>query len=261
MTTRRPTRSAALTAAASVPVATPPPLDRRPGLTGHLPGPLALSRKCSLIEQARQAQIIQTTIDVVAEQGYGAASFARKARRRTSISPGLISYHFSTKDSLMRGVLATVEERLDVAMAGTEEDEPETYPDALQGMLQRFAEHCWTHGEELNAMFEIRREARSATVREALSGSHERGTAELVAFIEEGQSHGQFRDTDPALFASVLMSAMGDFPRLRGHSQEEHRRIAVDWASLFVNAISATAGPREDADQDPADTVRSGSGK
>lgn len=196
----------------------------------------------SFIEQARQAQIIQATIEVLAEQGYSAASFARIARH-ASISPALITYHFDTKDFLMRGVLTTIEERLDAAMAGTEDDEPDSYPDALKGMLERFVEHCWTHGEEISAMTEIRRQARSATLRQAFSSSHERGTAELVDFIEEGQAHGQFRDTDPALFASVLLAAMGDFPRLRGRSPEEHRRIAVDWASLFVNAISATTAP------------------
>jgi hypothetical protein len=147
-------------------------------------------------------------------------------------------------------------------MAGAEDDEPDTYSDALNGMLLRFVEHCCTHGEEMSAMTEIRQQARRVTLREAVSRSHERGTAELVAFIEEGQSHGQFRDVDPALFASVLMSAMGEVPRLlRGRSPEEHRRIALDWASLFVNAISLAAGPGEDADHGPGDTMRSGSGK
>jgi AcrR family transcriptional regulator len=194
----------------------------------------------SFVERARRAQIVQATIEVLAEQGYGAASFARIARQ-ASISPALISYHFQTKDALMRDVLATVEQRLDSAMAGSESDEPESYPDALRGMLQRFVEHCWSHGDEISAMTEIRRQTRSAGVREAVSRSHDRGMAELVAFIEEGQSHGQFRDTDPALFASVLTSAMGEVPRLLGRGPEEHRRIAVDWAALFVNAISVTA--------------------
>ncbi|SFB20022.1 transcriptional regulator, TetR family [Amycolatopsis marina] len=193
----------------------------------------------SFIEQARRAQIIQATIDVLAEHGYGAASFARIARH-ASISPGLISYHFHSKDGLMRGVLATIEGRLDDAMAAPEEDEPETYPDALEGMLRRFAEHCWTHGEEISAMTEIRREVRGETMRAAVARSHERGTAELVTFIREGQAYGQFRDIEPVLFASVLLSAMGEFPRLRGRGLEEHRKVAVDWVSLFVNAISAT---------------------
>ncbi|MGP5386615.1 TetR/AcrR family transcriptional regulator [Brachybacterium tyrofermentans] len=197
----------------------------------------------SFIEQARQAQIIRATIEVLAEQGYGAASFARIARH-ASISPALITYHFGTKDFLMRGVLATIEERLDDAMAGTD-DEPDSYPDALKGMLERFVEHCWSHGEEVSAMTEIRRQARSESLRQAFSSSHDRGTAELVAFIEEGQAHGQFRDTDPALFASVLLVAMGEFSRLRGRSADENRRIAVEWASLFVNAISATTAPRD----------------
>src|SRR4051794_31947825 len=104
----------------------------------------------SFVEQARRAQIVQATIDVLAEKGYGGASFARIAQR-ASISPGLINYHFRTKDALMRDVLATIDQRLDAAMAGPADEEPDSYPAALEGMLLRFAEHCWTHGEQIRA--------------------------------------------------------------------------------------------------------------
>ncbi|MEV0675485.1 TetR/AcrR family transcriptional regulator [Actinosynnema sp. NPDC050436] len=204
----------------------------------------------SFIEQARRAQIVQSTIEVLAEQGYGAASFARIAQR-ASISPGLITYHFQTKDALISAVLATVEGRLDAAMANPEGEEPESYPAALEGMLRRFAEHCRTHGGEISAMTAIRREVQGEAVRQAVARTDRRGSAELVAFIREGQEHGQFRAVDPALYATVLMSAMGEFPRFRADDVEEQRRVAADWVSLFVNAISTTAGPGEDTD--PAD--------
>ncbi|MEJ3651585.1 TetR/AcrR family transcriptional regulator [Actinomycetes bacterium KLBMP 9759] len=198
----------------------------------------------SFIEQARRVQIVRATIEVLAEQGFGAASFTRIAKR-ASISPALISYHFRTKDALMRGVLSTIEERLDSAMAGNEDEEPASYPDALRGMLQRFVEHCAAHGDEISALTEIRR---AASMRAAVVEGDERGTAELVAFIEEGQEYGQFRATDATLFAAVLMSAMGELPRLLRRSPDEHERIALEWAALFVHAISV-------------DTTRSGSGE
>ncbi|WP_232666656.1 TetR/AcrR family transcriptional regulator [Pseudonocardia sp. TRM90224] len=193
----------------------------------------------SFIEQARRAQIVRATIEVLAAQGFGAASFVRIAER-ASISPALISYHFRTKDALMGGVLATIEKRLDEAMAGGGEEEPASYPDALRGMLERFVAHCSAHGDEISAMTEIRR---AASMRATVAKSHERGAAELVAFIEEGQRYGQFRATDAALFASVLMSAMGEVPRLLRNRPDEHRRIAVEWAALFVHAISADTTP------------------
>ena len=195
----------------------------------------------SFIEAARRTQIIDATIAVVAENGYTAASFARIAKR-ASISPGLITYHFAKKEALMRAVLETVEARLDAAMAEQPDSgQAESYPAALEGMLIRFVRYCAHDGDQITAITEIRRQMHVAEIREAIAASHRSGTEDMVGFIEEGQSHGQFRDIDAALYASVVMSGMSEVPALlRGHDAEHIEEFAQQWSSLYVHAIAAT---------------------
>ncbi|MFE4500024.1 TetR/AcrR family transcriptional regulator [Rhodococcus sp. NPDC056743] len=210
--------------------------------------------RVSFIEAARRAQIIDATISVVAESGYKAASFARIAKR-ASISPGLITYHFDKKEALMRAVLATVEARLDAAMADqSDAGDEDSYPAALEGMLTRFVHYCARDGDQVSAMTEIRREVAVAEVRDAVAASHRSGTGELVSFIEEGQAYGQFREIDAALYASVLTSGMGEVPGLlRGREPEQIAVFAEQWSSLYVHAIASNATEAGSAGVRPID--------
>src|SRR6266542_4643855 len=54
----------------------------------------------SFIEAARREQIIEATINAVAEEGYAGASLAKLAAR-ARISKSIISYHFAGKDELI----------------------------------------------------------------------------------------------------------------------------------------------------------------
>ncbi|MDF2469040.1 MAG: hypothetical protein K0Q61_1412 [Rhodococcus erythropolis] len=195
----------------------------------------------SFIEAARRTQIIDATIAVVAENGYTAASFARIAKR-ASISPGLITYHFEKKEALMRAVLETVEARLDAAMAEQPDSgDAESYPAALEGMLMRFVRYCAHDGDQVTAITEIRRQLHVAEIGEAVAASHRSGTEDMVGFIEEGQSYGQFRDIDAALYASVVMSGMSEVPALlRMRDADDIEVFAQQWSSLYVHAIAAT---------------------
>ncbi|MEP7024912.1 MAG: TetR family transcriptional regulator, partial [Actinomycetota bacterium] len=49
----------------------------------------------SVTAMARRSQIVTATIDVIAEVGFGQASFARIAERAGLSSTRLISYHFA----------------------------------------------------------------------------------------------------------------------------------------------------------------------
>jgi AcrR family transcriptional regulator len=61
----------------------------------------------TFIEIARRNQIVAAAIDTIAEVGYARASLARIAAR-AHISRGLISYHFTGKDDLIRRVVHDV---------------------------------------------------------------------------------------------------------------------------------------------------------
>jgi TetR/AcrR family transcriptional regulator len=62
--------------------------------------PSARGRNLTFTEQARRAQLIDVTIDLVAEQGYAAASLGRIAESAGITKAGVL-YHFASKQVLV----------------------------------------------------------------------------------------------------------------------------------------------------------------
>ncbi len=67
--------------------------------------PAKAAKGRTFTESARRAQIVAAAIAVIAEHGYAAASFTRIAKHAGLSSTGMISYHFTNKDDLIREVL------------------------------------------------------------------------------------------------------------------------------------------------------------
>src|SRR5690606_3758989 len=86
-------------------------------------GPSGQETELTFIEQARRKQIVEATIEVLAEVGYGKASLALIAQR-VGISKGVISYHFKGKADLIAQVEAAITE--DIEQAVRPEVEAET---------------------------------------------------------------------------------------------------------------------------------------
>jgi AcrR family transcriptional regulator len=61
----------------------------------------------SFIEAARRAQIIENTIETLAELGYAQTSLARIAKK-VGIAKSVISYYFAGKDALMWAVIVHI---------------------------------------------------------------------------------------------------------------------------------------------------------
>ncbi|WP_369637221.1 TetR/AcrR family transcriptional regulator [Nocardia sp. JMUB6875] len=59
-------------------------------------------------ETARRAQIVDAAIEVIADQGYANASFAKIAKQAGLSSTGMISYHFQGKGDLIREVVTRI---------------------------------------------------------------------------------------------------------------------------------------------------------
>jgi len=73
---------------------------------------------------ARRSQIVAAMIDVIAELGFGQASFARIAERAGVSSTRLISYHFAGKDELITAVAEDVIASIgDYSVAGRRRNE------------------------------------------------------------------------------------------------------------------------------------------
>jgi betaine-aldehyde dehydrogenase len=66
-------------------------------------------------EDARRAQLIEVTIDSLAEVGYVGTTLAEIARR-ANVSPGLVAHYFGDKDGLLEGAFRTLARVIAVRM-------------------------------------------------------------------------------------------------------------------------------------------------
>lgn len=107
----------------------------------------------TFIEQVRRAQIVEHTIDVLAELGHGKASLALIAQR-AGISKGVISYHFKGKADLLDQVEIEVAKSIEAAIAPQVEKQ-ESARDMLFTFIRANLEYMRDHRSQLLAIIEI----------------------------------------------------------------------------------------------------------
>ena len=163
----------------------------------------------SVTTQARRAQIVTATVDVIAELGYGQASFARIAGRAGLSSTRLISYHFAGKDELITTVAEDV-----IASIGDHMAQRLAAETSASGMLRAYiegmVEFTATHRARMKALLEI-----------FLGGGlhYDAGTERSVvghveAILRQGQADGEFREFDARVVATAVQRAVEGLPFL-----------------------------------------------
>ncbi|MFF5214601.1 TetR/AcrR family transcriptional regulator [Micromonospora sp. NPDC000442] len=108
---------------------------RRDGATAEL----------TLIERARRAQLIEVTIELVADRGYAGASLAAIAER-AGITKAAVLYHFPTKDAVVRAAHEHALAALVAGVAGAVEaadaaSRPAAYVRSMVGHLREHPRH------------------------------------------------------------------------------------------------------------------------
>lgn len=171
----------------------------------------AQSASRSFIEAARRAQIVRAAIETIAEVGYAKASFARIARR-AGISAGLISYHFSGRDELIRQIVLDVNASMDRALTERAEGQ-RSYVGALRAVIEGFVHYCAEHRPEMLALGQIFSATGGDEDGKRLAGAeHEGSLKELEEMLREGQDAGEFRAFSSRLMAVTLLAAMEAVP-------------------------------------------------
>ncbi len=159
-------------------------------------------------EAARRAQIIEATIDTVAELGYGRASFARIVERAGLSSTRMISYHFGTRDDLMMATLGAVIDAYDRFV--TERTPVDAGRAAmLRAQIEAEAAFLTAHPRSARALVEIGAGART----EDGGPPFELVTRDLrVGRLErqllQGQREGVFGEFDAAVMAMAIRQAL-----------------------------------------------------
>lgn len=178
---------------------------------------------------ARRAQIIAATIDLIAAEGFAAASFARIAAHAGLSSTRLISYHFAGKDDLVAAVVTDVISGIGQHMAarlGAATDAPAR----LRAYIEGNVEFIDTHRAPMLALQAI-----------VLAGGLPAGVAEdrtaesvLETILREGQAAGAFRDFDPRVLAVAVQRAVEGLPfLLAGDPDLDTAGYASELVTLF----------------------------
>jgi AcrR family transcriptional regulator len=161
----------------------------------------------SFIEQARRAQIVAAAIDVIAEDGYGKASFARIAKRAGLSSTGLISYHFKTRKNLDWAIVEEIYGRLSRHMGEAMADVPGAR-EALVAYIEGLTGFMKTDPHALPAMLGV--VMHGGFDYDAAAEQH--STSGLVDILTWGQADGVFRDFNVTVMATTIQRSLDGIP-------------------------------------------------
>ncbi|GGU98656.1 TetR family transcriptional regulator [Actinomadura cremea] len=157
----------------------------------------------SFIEQARRAQIVAAAVQVVAEAGYANASLARIAEQ-AGISKGVITYHFSGKDEILRLVVTGFFERAWSHMEARIAAEP-TALGQVRAWIGAQLEYFDAHRAEFLAMSEIVHNHRGEDGAPAYAAEMDEEVGGLAEILARGQRDGEFRAFDPRGVANIIL--------------------------------------------------------
>lgn len=161
------------------------------------------SDRTSVAGRARRDQIIRAAGEVVAEVGYANTSTARIAER-AGISKGVLTYHFESKDEILRLVALQLFDRCAqhvVASLGDTSDPAAVIRGWLTAELQFFGDHC----TEYRAMSEIMANHRDPDFSLAFQAESDKEAAYLTELLARGQAEGTFRVFDADDVAQIIL--------------------------------------------------------
>ncbi len=167
-------------------------------------------RHFSFIEQARRKQIIDATIQVLAERGFIKTSFVRIAEK-AGINTSLISYHFNDKAELTDQVRQTIyKERFEhVETAVFEVQNPQVQ---LQTYLESDIAFMTEHPKFFRALVEVLFGQRDKSgMPEYMKDMDTPMFTLLFEILKSGQKAGDFGAFDARALAHVIDGAKDQF--------------------------------------------------
>lgn len=184
---------------------------------------------------ARRAQIIDATLAVIADQGYGSASYARIAERAGLSSTRLISYHLSSKAELISACASQVISRIG-EWTGAAVHAEKTAAGALAAYITATV-----------GFIDRNRAPMAALTRIVLAGALDytpaddaEAAAPLEDLLRRGQDSGEFRAFDPAVMAHAVQRSIDGLPFVLEQKPEtDCAAYARELAALFELATRA----------------------
>ncbi len=185
----------------------------------------------SVASTARRAQILDATIEVIAAEGFSAASFKRIAEQAGLSSTRLISYHFAGKHELVSALVEHVVAGIG-AHVGARVMAEGTARGQLGAYIEGVVEHADTHGAPMAALLQV-----------VMSGAWSEGkptpsdVSHLERILRDGQERGEMRDFDLHVMATTIQRAVETVPfQLQADPDLDCAAYARELVELFDRA-------------------------
>ncbi|HLR96804.1 MAG TPA: TetR/AcrR family transcriptional regulator [Jiangellaceae bacterium] len=191
----------------------------------------------SLAARARRDQIIQAAAEVVSEVGYANASTARIAER-AGISKGVITYHFESKDEILRSVALRFLDRCGQEVEACIEAAATAY-EQVHGWIRAELMFFAAHRIESIAMFDIMANHRDPGFGHAFDAEVAAETQRLAEILRRGQQQAEFRPFDTETVAHIILRCRDGLLGSWSQETEEDLNNQIDTLLDFIDhAIS-----------------------
>ncbi|MFP7761768.1 TetR/AcrR family transcriptional regulator [Marisediminicola sp. LYQ85] len=155
--------------------------------------------------RARRDQIERSAAEVLADVGYAAATVARIAEH-AGVSKGVITYHFASKDEILRRVALRLFEECEAHIAA-HTSEASTPAERLRAGIHAELDFFAGRRVEFRAMAEVMANHRDADFARAFDTVSTAETDALTRLLNEGQAAGEFRAFDAREVAHLISAA------------------------------------------------------
>jgi AcrR family transcriptional regulator len=177
----------------------------------------------------RPEEILDAAVRVVAREGYHGLSFAKVVREAGLSSTRLVSYHFGTREELLRQAFARV-----LARAAQFMGPPIAAQDSARGKVRAYIE------SNLQFLAEDLTYARAAVELAAnLPAPGGGGLALLEGGFRAGQQSGELRPFDPHVMAVALRGAIDAAVLDIVTNGTDPGQVTAGLTDLFDHAIRA----------------------
>ncbi|MWV40695.1 TetR/AcrR family transcriptional regulator [Natrialba sp. INN-245] len=157
-----------------------------------------------------QEAIMQATYRALCKHGYANLTVQAIADEFDK-TKGVIHYHYDTKEALLVAFLEYLLEAFEQNIAVDDQADPdERLLTLIETLLFGPPERGeFDHWELMTALLEVRTEAPyNQEFRRQLTRNYETVEATVVAIVEEGIEDGTFREIDPELVATLLLTCL-----------------------------------------------------
>lgn len=193
--------------------------------------------------EARKRQIVEVTLDLIAEHGLRGATMARIAAA-AGVRQASLYTHFQSRRAILLAALDAVYEKV---YASRETPTSENSLERLRQMCDHHLELWATQGERHHAhqLLEFISGARSEGLREILAEKHLASIQQFAQVVRDGQAEGTIPasvDPDQVAWLITGWAFAGDVSHLMGFKTFLEPKVSTHWLDVIFASFGATAG-------------------